>query len=100
MRWEAISYTSCQRIVSSLTYWRKFVPTEQPVIPGLLGAHLAGDGQAVVLAVLVVALDIEVGEIDGDPERNQTGSPLIICDPLPLTTVQSVLHGFDCSENE
>ena len=37
------------------------------MVPGLLAAHLAGDGEAVVLAVLVVALDVEVGEVDGDP---------------------------------
>ena len=60
-------HISCQGIVSSLTYWRKFVPTEQPMIPGLLGAHLAGDGEAVVLAVLVVTLNVKVGEVDGDP---------------------------------
>ena len=57
--------------MSSLTYWRKFVPTEQSMIPGLLGAHLAGDGQTVVLAVLVVALDVKVSEIDRDPESNK-----------------------------
>ena len=37
------------------------------MIPRLLGAHLAGHGQAVILAVLVVPLDVEVGEVDGDP---------------------------------
>ena len=37
------------------------------MVPCLLGTHLAGDGQAVVLAVLVVALDVKVGEVDGDP---------------------------------
>ena len=37
------------------------------MIPGLLRAHLAGHGQAVVLAVLVVPLDVEVGEVDRDP---------------------------------
>ena len=37
------------------------------MVPGLLAPHLAGDGEAVVLAVLVVALDVEVGEVDGDP---------------------------------
>ena len=37
------------------------------MVPGLLAAHLARDGEAVVLAVLVVALDVEVGEVDGDP---------------------------------
>ena len=37
------------------------------MVPGLLGAHLAGDGEAVVLAVLVVTLDVKVGEVDGDP---------------------------------
>ena len=37
------------------------------MVPGLLGAHLAGDGEAVVLTVLVVALDVKVGEVDGDP---------------------------------
>ena len=37
------------------------------MVPRLLGAHLAGHGQAVILAVLVVPLDVEVGEVDGDP---------------------------------
>lgn len=54
----------------------EFVAAKQTVIPGLLGAHLAGHGQAVVLAVLVVPLDVEVGEVDGDP-------PLGRCDYLP-----------------
>ena len=51
----------------SYSYRGKFVTTEQSMIPRLLGPHLTGDGQAVVLAVLVVALDIKVGEVDGDP---------------------------------
>ena len=29
--------------------------------------RLPGNGEAVVLAVLVVPLDVEVGEVDGDP---------------------------------
>ena len=37
------------------------------MVPGLLRAHLAGDGEAVVLAVLVIPLNVEVGEVDGDP---------------------------------
>ena len=37
------------------------------MVPRLLAAHLAGHGQAVILAVLVVPLDVEVGEVDGDP---------------------------------
>ena len=45
----------------------KLVAAEQAVVPGLLRPHLAGDGEAVVLAVLVVPLDVEVGEVDGDP---------------------------------
>ena len=45
----------------------QLVAAEEAVVPGLLAAHLAGDGEAVVLAVLVVALDVEVGEVDGDP---------------------------------
>ena len=40
------------------------------MIASLLGAHLAGDGEAVVLAVLVVPLDIKVSEIDSDPESD------------------------------
>ena len=55
--------------IGGSTYRWKFVPTEQPVVSRLLGAHLAGDGETVVLAVLVVTLDIEVSEVDGDPER-------------------------------
>ena len=46
---------------------RELVAAEESVVPGLLGAHLAGDCEAVVLAVLVVPLDVEVGEVDGDP---------------------------------
>ena len=46
---------------------RELVSAEESVVPGLLGAHLAGDCEAVVLAVLVVPLDVEVGEVDGDP---------------------------------
>ena len=45
----------------------QLVAAEEAVVPGLLAPHLAGDGEAVVLAVLVVALDVEVGEVDGDP---------------------------------
>ena len=45
----------------------KLVAAEEAVVPGLLAPHLAGDGEAVVLAVLVVALDVEVCEVDGDP---------------------------------
>ena len=41
------------------------------MVPGLLRAHLAGDGEAVVLAVLVVPLDIEVSEVDGDPDSGK-----------------------------
>ena len=50
------------------------------MVPGLLAPHLAGDGEAVVLAVLVVALDVEVGEVDGDP-------PLGRGDDLPDTVL-------------
>ena len=45
----------------------KLVAAEQAVVPGLLRPHLAGDGEAVILAVLVVPLDVKVGEVDGDP---------------------------------
>ena len=45
----------------------QLVAAEEAVVPGLLAPHLAGDGEAVVLAVLVVPLDVEVGEVDGDP---------------------------------
>ena len=41
------------------------------MVASLLGAHLAGDGETIVLAVLVVALDIKVGEVDGDPESDK-----------------------------
>ena len=53
------------------THWRQLVATEEPVVPGLLRAHLAGDGEAVVLAVLVVPLDVEMSEVDGDSEREE-----------------------------
>ena len=53
------------------TYRWKFVPTEQPVVASLLGTHLTGDSEAVILTVLVVTLDIKVGEIDGDPESDK-----------------------------
>ena len=45
----------------------KLIATKEAVVPGLLRPHLAGDGEAVVLAVLVVTLDVKVGEVDGDP---------------------------------
>ena len=41
------------------------------MVASLLRAHLAGDGQAVVLTVLVVALDIKVSEIDSDPASDK-----------------------------
>ena len=55
----------------SYSYRGKFVTTEQSMIPRLLGAHLAGHGQAVILAVLVVPLDVEMSEVDGDSEREE-----------------------------
>ena len=45
----------------------ELVAAKQAVIPCLLASHLAGHGKAVILAVLVVPLDVEVGEVDGDP---------------------------------
>ena len=45
----------------------QLVAAEEAVVSGFLAPHLAGDGEAVVLAVLVVALDVEVCEVDGDP---------------------------------
>ena len=55
----------------SETYRWQFVPAEEPVVASLLRAHLAGDGQTVVLTVLVVALDIKVSEIDSDPASDK-----------------------------
>ena len=53
------------------------------MVPCLLGAHLAGDGEAVVLAVLVVALDVKVGEVDRD-------APLWRSQDLPHTILSEV----------
>ena len=62
------------------------------MVPGLLRAHLAGDGEAIVLAVLVVALDIEMSEVDGDSERKESRSGLIIYSSLvQLETLHTAL---------
>ena len=58
------------------------------MVPRLLRAHLAGDGEAVILAVLVVALDVKVSEVDGDP-------PLWRGDDLPDTVL---VAGVDVGE--
>ena len=54
-------------ILLFLSHRWKLVAAEQAVVPGLLRPHLAGDGEAVILTVLVVALNVKVGEVDGDP---------------------------------
>ena len=43
------------------------------MVASLLGAHLAGDGETVVLAVLVVSLDVKMSEIDGNSARDKVG---------------------------